>query len=56
MAMKKERILAVIKSLACSQGFYGRVLEQIERNPKLLDELERQNFNDELDLIFYFEC
>ena len=54
--MKKERILAIIKGLACSQGFYGRVLEQIESNPQLLDELERQNFKDELDLIFYFEC
>lgn len=54
--MKKEQILATIKSLAMSQGFYCRVLQEIEDDPSILDKLEAQNFKDELDMILFFEC
>lgn len=54
--MNKEQILSAIKDLARSQGFYGRILSQIEADDSLLDELERQKFEDILDLIFFFEC
>lgn len=53
--MGKEQIYKAIKSLASSQGFYGRLLEQIEDHPEVLDVLEEQNFNDVIDLIMYLE-
>ena len=54
--MKKEQILDVIKSLAKSQGFYGRLLEHINENPSYLDFLEKQNFKDSVDFVLYMEC
>lgn len=57
--MKKLEILATIKMLAKSQGFYGRLYEQIttaENKDEILQELEDQNFKDVLDLVFFFEC
>lgn len=53
--MNKEQIFNSIKSLAKSQGSYGRILSVIEENPNLLDELENQKFNDILDLVMFFE-
>ena len=54
--MNKEQILNVIKSLAKSQGFYGRLLEHINENPSYLDFLEKQNFKDSVDFVLYMEC
>lgn len=53
--MDRTKILELIKGLAKSQGFYGRLLESINENPKILDHLEQQNFKEELDLILYLE-
>ena len=53
--MKKEQILNVIKSLAKSQGFYGRLLEHINEQPSYLDFLEKQNFKDAIDFVLYME-
>lgn len=62
--MKREEILNAIKSLAKSQGFYGRLYERImevkEENEENFNEfmlqLENENFSDTLDLVMYFEC
>jgi hypothetical protein len=60
--MNKNDILDAIKSLAMSQGFYGRLLRDIQSDidefgeSDLLNHLEAQNFNDTLDIIFYLEC
>lgn len=54
--MTKDQILGAIKSLAMSQGFYGRLLRNINENPAILDELEKQNFKDSLDMVLYLEC
>lgn len=54
--MNKEQILNTIKSLARSQGFYGRLLEDINEDETILDELVEQNFADSLDLVLYLEC
>lgn len=51
--MNKEEILSAIESLAQSQGFYGRILENL--NDETLDYLEKQNFTDTLDLILFLE-
>lgn len=53
--MTKGEIYNAIRSLASSQGFYGRLLQQIEDHPEVLDVLEEQNFNDVIDLIMYLE-
>jgi len=62
--MKMQEILNTIKELARSQGFYGRLLESIlelrrydpEGYEDLVEELEKQNFQDKLDLILFLEC
>lgn len=58
--MKFEEILEVIKALSKSQGYYGRLLRNIENMNKheletIKKELERKNFKDSLDLILYLE-
>ena len=58
--MNKEQILATFRSLAMSQGFYGRLLEQIysvdeETRDAFLSDLESRNFNDAVDLVMWIE-
>ena len=53
-----EFFVNTIKSLALSQGFYGRILEQLDELDG--EELERlkadlPQFKDALDVVFYFE-
>lgn len=58
-----ELFLETIKTLAPSQGFYGRLLAQVEElkeeDPvayeELTDEMNKQNFTDTLDVIFFLE-
>lgn len=59
--MKREEILNVFKMLACSQGFYGRLLHSLETadedsRDEFLSELEEQNFSDPVSLVMYLEC
>lgn len=58
--MKRDEILETIRSLAQSQGSYGRLLQDLENMPKelseaILTDLEAQNFKDAVDLIMYIE-
>jgi hypothetical protein len=53
--MNKEEIRKAIEELACSQGFYGRILESVKMYPHLLDEWEKENFKDVVDMVRYFE-
>lgn len=62
--MKMNEILSVIRSLARSQGLYGRILEAIEdlrdygdpdKYDELVSALEAQNFTDPVDVVLYFE-
>lgn len=53
-----EFFVNTIKTLAISQGFYGRILERLSELEN--EELERlkadlPQFKDSLDVIFYFE-
>ena len=62
--MKMEDTLNVIRYLASSQGFYGRLLASMETMEemfpqdyeKVVEELESQNFQNAVDLVMYFEC
>lgn len=61
--MDIEQIMVAIRSLAESQGYYGRLynelLEMQTNDPDKWEEvkntLEAQNFNDTLDMVMYFE-
>ena len=58
--MKREEIMKTIRSLASSQGFYGRLYRSLmklskEEFNKVMTELEKQNFKDSLDLVMFIE-
>ena len=55
MVMKAQDIERTIENLARSQGMYGRMLEQIRRNPTILKKLEKQNFKDPVDMVLFLE-
>lgn len=53
-----EQALDLIKSLACSQGCWGRMLRDLEENDEIEDFkkwVEKQKFTDDLDLIIRLE-
>lgn len=59
--MTFNECLDIIKSLARSQGFYGRLLRDInELDTNSLEELkeewESKHFTSDLDFILYLEC
>lgn len=59
--MTRNDILDAIRTLARSQGFYGRLLDAIyeaddDARDEFLDTLEDQHFNDTLDLVMFLEC
>lgn len=61
ITMDRKDIIDTIRTLACSQGFYGRLLEQLNSLDTadynaVMNELEKQKFTCVLDLIMYFEC
>ena len=51
-----DEILDFVASLACSQGFYGRLLEVLRTNPDALQQLVDKKFTDTLDLVMFVEC
>ena len=58
--MKRDEILETIRSLAQSQGSYGRLLQDLENMSKelyntVMADLEAQNFKDAVDLVMYIE-
>ena len=58
--MNKQDILNAITELSYSQGFYGRILRQLnemdkDQREEVLNELEKQNFRDPVDMVLFFE-
>lgn len=51
--MNEEQIYEAIKSLAQSQGFYGRLLKALTED--MLAHLVAQNFEDTIDMIMFLE-
>jgi hypothetical protein len=57
--MDRQEIRQTLFWLAQSQGFYGRVLRNIEEAPnqdEIWEKLEQLDFKDPLDIVMYFEC
>ena len=52
----KEKYLGWIQQLACSQGFYGRLLTFLRKNEEALNELASQDFKDTVDMVLWLEC
>ena len=58
-----EEVMEVIEMLSQSQGFYGRLLEQIlylqEYEPDQFEQfkmvVEKQKFKDPVDVVLFFE-
>jgi hypothetical protein len=58
--MKREEIMKTIKSLASSQGLYGRLYRALmeldeDEYDEVMTELESQNFKDGVDLVMFIE-
>jgi hypothetical protein len=53
--MSAEEIMDAVASLACSQGSYGRLLEELRACPDALQELVDQKFGDTLEMVLYLE-
>lgn len=61
--MKREEILRLFKSLSKSNGYYGRLLKDLEDlriNDEdsyyaIMTDLENQNFQNPLDVVLFVE-
>lgn len=59
--LNRDDIMSLFKSLASSQGFYGRLVRAIndaseEAREKFWQNLESKKFTDTLDVIIFIEC
>jgi len=50
--MNREQILNAVRTLAASQGFYGRLYDEAE---VFLDLMVDQNFCDTVDMVMWLE-
>ena len=58
--MEREEIMEKIKSLASSQGLYGRLYRDLmeldeDEYDEVMTKLESQNFKDGVDLVMFIE-
>ena len=58
--MDRYQIESLLQTLAMSQGMYGRLLDRIYSAPedeqeRFWENMEAQNFADDLDVILYLE-
>lgn len=53
--MTRKEIMEAIKSLAHSQGYYGRLYEELKDNDEAIEFLEKQNFKDSLEMVMFLE-
>lgn len=57
--MNRQQILNAVKSLAQSQGFYGRLYEALtsgtEEAEDALNQMVEQNFKNSVDMVMWLE-
>jgi hypothetical protein len=51
----KEKILEWCRTLATSQGFYGRLLKEFEEHPEKLEKVAKNDFKDVVDFVMFIE-
>lgn len=58
--MNREEIMNAIKNLSLSQGFYGRLYNDLMSNDELREKfllaMEEQDFADVVDMVMFLEC
>lgn len=59
--MNRDDIMAGFRSLAASQGFYGRLIRNIEEasdkdRERFWTEMESRGFTDMVDVVLFIEC
>ncbi len=58
--LTKDAILALITTLAMSQGFYGRLLKALNENPEIgeewLQQMENMHFRTDVDFVMFMEA
>ena len=58
--MSRKQILSAIKTLAMSQGFYGRLYNALtdgsEQAERTLNVMEEQKFANVVDMVMWLEC
>ncbi len=59
--LDRNDIMSLFKSLAGSQGFYGRLVRAIndaneEAREKFWQKLESKKFKDSVDVVMFIEC
>ena len=54
-SMTKQEIMEAIAALAHSQGYYARLYATLKEHPEALEFLEKQNFNNPIDMIMFLE-
>lgn len=58
--MDRKAILSAIRSLAFSQGMYGRLYNKLtdgsDESEEALATMEAQNFGDAVDMVLWLEC
>lgn len=57
----QKRFAAVVASLACSQGFYGRIIRDVNEMEeddfnKLCALIDEQDWHDPLDVVLWLEA
>ena len=52
---RKEKYLGWIAQLACSQGVYGRLYEQLQNDSMALEMLLENDFKDAVDMVLWLE-
>lgn len=57
----KDTVISWMESLACSQGFYGRMLRDFnnlaeESQDAFIDALNEAGVKDSLDFVMFVEC
>lgn len=52
---RKEKYLGWIAQLACSQGVYGRLHEQLQNDSMGLEMLLENDFKDAVDMVLWLE-
>ena len=55
MVMNKKEIMEAIKELSHSQGFYDYLYRFFKEHPQALEQFEKNNFKDSVDMIMHIK-
>ena len=56
LSAKKQQVMEWCRQLACSQGFYGRLYNDLCENDDYLTAIAEQNPKNAVDFVMLMEC